>query len=236
MKTLIAIPCMDMVHTIFMKSLIGLTRVGEVRYSISCSSLVYDSRNNLAKQAVQEGFDRILWFDSDMEFNPDFMKILAADMDEGRDMVSGLYFKRRAPVGPIVYKKIGYYHSEEEKTVTPLAVPYDDYPRDSIFECEGVGFGGVMVSVDLVKKVADKYGLPFSPILGFGEDLSFCMRVKELGVPIYCDSRAKMGHVGLGTITEDIYISQTGGSNGNRQRSPDEGQDIAQDIVVDGVR
>lgn len=230
MKTLIAIPCMDMVHTIFMKSLIGMSRVGEVRYSISCSSLVYDSRNNLAKQAIDEGFDRILWFDSDMEFNPNFMKVLSADMDEGLEMVSGLYFKRKAPTGPVVYEKIGYYHSEAEDAVTPLAVPYVNYPKDQLFECEGVGFGGVMVSTDLVKRVADKFGLPFSPILGFGEDLSFCMRVKEIGGKIYCDSRAKMGHVGLGTITEDIYLAQTGGRNVSKQHDPGEGEDVAKDI------
>lgn len=209
MKTLIAIPCMDMVHTIFMKSLLGLDRVGDCRFSISCSSLVYDSRNNLAKQAVKEGFDRVLWLDSDMEFSPDLLKRLSADMDEGREMVSGLYFKRKAPVKPVVYKELGYYHSKELDEVTPIAVPYEDYPRDSIFPVAGVGFGGCLVSVDLLNRVGNEFGLPFSPIIGFGEDLSFCSRVTKLGVEIFCDSRVKMGHVGLGTITEQTYFEVT---------------------------
>ena len=230
MKTLIAIPCLDMVHTIFLKSLLGLQRVGEVSYSFSCSSLVYDSRNKLAKQAIDEGFDRILWLDSDMEFDPHFMQILSQDLDDGLEMVGGIYFKRRAPLSPVVYKQVGLYHSEIVKKEVPVAMTYDDYPKDDIFECEGVGFGGVMVTTDLMKRVQAEYGLPFSPILGFGEDLSFCMRVRELGGHIYCDSRAKMGHVGLGIITEELYLSQTGGQYVSKQHDPGEGENGAQDI------
>ena len=207
MKTLIAIPCMDMVHTVFMRSLLGLERVGDVRFGISCSSLIYDARNSLAKQAVIEGFDRILWLDSDMEFEPDLLVKLSADMDEGRELVSGLYFKRKAPVKPVIYKELGYYHSEEKNEVTPVAVSYEDYPRDSIFTIAGCGFGGCLVSVDLIKRVADQFGMPFSPIIGFGEDLSFCSRATQIGVELFCDSRVKLGHVGLGTITEQTYFS-----------------------------
>ena len=207
MKTLIAIPCMDMVHTTFMKSVIGLERVGECRFSLTCSSLVYDARNTLAKQAVTEDFDRVLWLDSDMDFNPDLLKLLTKDMDEGKELVSGLYFKRKAPVKPVIYKEVGYYHDKTNDSVTPIAVSYEDYPKDTIFPIAGCGFGGVLMSVDLINRVGKEFGLPFSPILGFGEDLSFCKRVSQLGVEMYCDSRVKMGHVGLGTVTEETYLS-----------------------------
>ena len=200
---------MDMIHTAFMKSMLALQKVGdEVQYAISCSSLVYDARNTLAKQAITEGYDRILWFDSDMDFAPDTMKRLSEDMDEGREFVSGLYFKRKAPVKPIIYKECGYYHSPEKDEITPVAVCYEDYPKDQIFEIAAAGFGGCMMTTDLVKRVADEFGLPFAPMMGFGEDLSFCGRATQLGVKLYCDSRIKLGHVGLGTITEDIYFAQ----------------------------
>lgn len=206
MRTLIALPCMDMVHTVFLKALMGMDRVGDTHFSISCSSLVYDARNTLAKQAVIEGFDRVLWLDSDMDFSPDLLKRLSADMDEGREMVSGLYFKRKAPVKPVIYKELGFWRDKEKDEVTPIAIPYEDYPKDDIFTIAGCGFGGCLVSVDLIKRVGDKFGLPFSPLMGFGEDLSFCSRVSQLGVEMFCDSRVKMGHVGLGTITEETYF------------------------------
>ena len=31
--------------------------------------------------------------------------------------------------------------------------------------------------------------------------------LKQLGIPMCCDSRVKVGHVGLGTITEETYLS-----------------------------
>lgn len=205
MKTLIAIPCMDMVHTVFMKSLMGLNRIGQTGFAFSCSSLVYDARNTLAKQAVTGGYDRVLWLDSDMDFEPDLLKQLSADMDEGRELVSGLYFKRKAPVKPVIYQKLGYIKNEDDKGITPVAIPYEDYPEDSVFPIAGCGFGGCLVSVNLIKRVGEEFGLPFSPMMGFGEDLSFCSRATQLGVEMFCDSRVKMGHVGLGTITENTY-------------------------------
>lgn len=206
MKTLIAIPCMDMVHTVFLKSLLGMKRIGASAFSLSASSLIYDARNGLAKQAVTEGFDRILWLDSDMDFSPDLMEMLSADLDEGREFVSGLYFTRKAPIKPNIFESCGYFHDDEKDEVTPLAVNYFKYPKDTIFPIAACGFGGVMMTTDLVKRVGEKFGLPFSPILGFGEDLSFCSRARQLGVELYCDSRIKMGHVGLGTITEETYM------------------------------
>ena len=209
MRTLIAIPCMDTVHTIFFKSVLGLQREGECRFALSCSSLVYDARNKLVNQAIAEGFDRILWLDSDMDFQTDLLIRLSKTMEEtGADLVSALYFTRKAPVQPVVYHEVGYYHDDERGEVTPHCVSYKDYPRESVFEIEGCGFGGVLMNVDIAKKVEDKFGVPFSPILGFGEDLSFCLRVSECMGKMVCDSRIKMGHVGLGTITEDVYIQQ----------------------------
>ena len=52
MKILVAMPCMDMVHTTFFKSVIAMERIGEVRFSLTCSSLIYDARNTLAKQEI----------------------------------------------------------------------------------------------------------------------------------------------------------------------------------------
>ena len=217
MKYLIAIPCMDMVHTPFLRALLSLERAqGSVQYAISCSSLIYTARNKLLEDAVKNGADRILWFDSDMDFPPDTMLRLAADMDEGKEFVSGLYFKRRAPIQPVIYENVGYYHntmSDGSESVTPVAITMDDYPRDSMFEIEAAGFGCVMHSVDLARRIMEKFGAPFSPILGFGEDLSFCKRAKDVGATLWCDSRIKLGHIGMGTITEETYIN--GGYHGN---------------------
>lgn len=205
MKTMIAIPCMDMVHTEFMKSLLKMNRPGESNFVISCSSLIYDARNTMARMAIKNGFDRVLWLDSDMTFDPDLMERLSARLDEGKEFVSGIYFTRKAPVRPVLYKECCFVDMGDG-AVMPRAVWYDDYPKDSLFKVEGTGFGCVMMTTELIKKVYDRFGLPFSPMLGFGEDLSFCARATELGAELWADSSIKCGHMGMWPVTEDAFV------------------------------
>ena len=211
MKTMIAVPCMDMVQTNFMESMMGLISAGDCQVSYTKSSLVYDARNMLASKALNGCFDRILWLDSDMVFRPDLLIRLAKDMDEGREMVSAVYFKRKPPFTPICYKTLEY--SEHDNKPAYKLEPYLDYPKDDVFQAAGCGFGAVMMTTDLIRKVAERFGYPFSPMMGIGEDLTFCWRVGQLGVPIWCDSRIKVGHSGVMTVTEETYLT-------SRQEAP----------------
>lgn len=204
MKTLIAIPCMDSVKTPFFASMLNLKCVGDVDFSVTQATLVYEARDLLAQQAVSKGYDRIMWLDSDMTFAPDIMERLSQDMDEGRDFVSGLYFGRKNPIKVTIFKSVEYKPLEDGQ-VLPVAEPFEDYPRDTLFEIGAAGFGCCMVSVKLIERVAMKYGLPFSPLIGFGEDLSFCKRATELGAKLWCDSRIKCGHVAEKVVSEEDW-------------------------------
>lgn len=200
MRIFIAVPCMDMVHTDFMESLLNLKTEHETKVGIKKSSLVYDSRNLLAQEAVEGGYDRILWLDSDMVFAPDLLDRLSADLDEGREFVCGLFFKRKPPYHPVLYSELGY--TQEGNRLTPFSIPFME-PEEGTFEVQGTGFGAVMVSCDAVKAVYEKYGAPFTPQPGFGEDLSFCIRMAALGIKMYCDSSIKVGHIGNVIINDE---------------------------------
>ena len=203
MKILVAIPCMDMVHTAFMDALLRLQPVGYTEFAITSSSLIYNARNLLAQRAVDGGFDRILWLDSDMVFAPDLLIKLSADMDEGRDFVSALYFRRKNKIAPVIFKSTGYTQNGRE--LTPFAECFEDYQKDSVFKVAGCGFGAAIMSVKLVKQIYAEYGAPFTPQPGFGEDISFCIRCEQSGIPMYCDSRIKVGHVAQTIVTEESY-------------------------------
>lgn len=209
MKTLIAIPCMDMVQTEFVRSLVGMRTSGQVQYAFSQASLVYDGRNMLASMAIDGGWDRVLWLDSDMSFQADLFDKLSADLDEGRSCVSGLYFSRKRPVRPIIYREVGLDRSGAEPI--PQAQNYEDWPKGQIFPVAACGFGAVMMETEILRKVRKRFKLPFSPVLGFGEDLSFCMRCTELGETIWCDSRIRLGHVGVSLFDEALYFKEKGG-------------------------
>ena len=192
-----------MMHTDFVRSLIGLRTVGEVNFIFGQGSLIYDARNQLSSMAVAGGYDRMLWLDSDMTFSADLMERLYADLDEGRDMVAGLYFSRRPPIKPVAYARL--WNEPNGNGFTPHADHVEEWGTEP-FEVDAVGFGAVALNVSVCDRVQKKYGLPFTPMLGYGEDLSFCARARDIGARVYLDPRIKVGHVGLHTYTEDDYV------------------------------
>ena len=201
MKTLIAIPCMDQVEARFRACLASLEKPGEVTVATQIGSLVYDSRNSLAKTALNANADYVLWLDSDMMFQSDVLKRLLKHAENGLDIVSGLYFRRAAPFTPVLFKEL----MRDGKPVE--AKGFEDYPMDSLFEVDGCGFGCVLMNTDVLVEMALEFNQWFNPTNGFGEDLSFCIRAKALGYKIWCDSSIKLGHVGHLIVDENVYLS-----------------------------
>ena len=204
MKYLIAVPSHDMVHAKFTWSLMELDKPANTAFTMITNTLIYSARNTIAQNAVKYGFDRVMWFDSDMKFPPDTMIRLAEDMDKGYEFVSGLYFSRNEPVRPIIQQDVKW-KVNDEGWIDSSAELYWDYPQDQLFEIAACGFGCCMTSVPLLKRMCDKYGSPFYPLMGMGEDTTFCFRAKQDGEKIYCDSRIKAGHVGQYEYTEKDY-------------------------------
>lgn len=201
MRYLIAIPAMDMMHTQFFASVLSLRKLDGTEICVSGSSLVYEARHVLAHKAVSEGFDRVLWLDSDMHFGPDLMERLAADMDLGLDIVSAVYFTRKAPVEPVAYEIVHDIPNAKGEMI-PYSKSVTHIP-EGLFEVEGVGFGAVMTTTEVIRKIGR---LPFFPMEGYGEDLSFCRRAREAGAKVWCDGRIKVDHVGQSFFNFDSWI------------------------------
>lgn len=201
MKTLIAIPAMDSVPTLFAQSLATLRRVGECSVAFEIGSLVYNSRNDLAKKAIEMESDYVLWLDSDMVFNPNTLELMFKTMTEKNlDILTGLYFRRVAPFTPVLFDKLemtdeGCIHTE-----------FKEIP-DTIFEVGGCGFGCVLMKTSVFIDVFIKHQAFFTPIKGTGEDLSFCWRARDCGYKIYCDPSFFLGHVGNQIISRNFYES-----------------------------
>lgn len=195
MKTLIAVPCMDQVASQFAQSLATLNKEGECLISFLQGSLIYDSRNKLAHQAIASGADYVLWLDSDMVFAPDTLTRLLEHLRNGKDIISGVYFRRTLPYTPVIFKEL----TPERDT------GYDDYPDNDVFTVAGAGFGCIAMKTEVLIKMALCEGNWFTPEGKYGEDLSFCLRAKRCGYDIWCDSKIKCGHIGHAIITEEVY-------------------------------
>lgn len=206
-KILIAVPCMDMVNARFAQSLATVGKVDNCVVSFLIGSLIYESRNNLAKQALTMDADYIMWFDSDMSFPADTIYKMVKHMEEGKDIVSGLYFRRVSPFSPVLFKEQKDWNNLEKWE------DYNDYPKDSVFEIGACGFGCVMTKTDVFRELILNDEKWFEPFGGMGEDIAFSVRAQRIGKKIYCDSTIKCGHTGYLTVTEDLFQANSGANN-----------------------
>jgi hypothetical protein len=201
MKTLIAIPCMDMLPLGFVQSLLYMNKGENPTVYFKPNSLIYDSRNLISLYAIENGFDNVMWLDSDIMMPPHtLIKLEAYNMD----MVTGLYVRRHDPVEPVIYDELKEPERNANGYLEKKIHPYMDYPRDAFFPVAGCGFGCVLTSVKLLKEVWDHFGPAFTPYTWAGEDISFCHRVNQLGHQIYCDSSISCGHIGQMVYTEEF--------------------------------
>lgn len=200
MKTTIVIPCMDTVQTEFCQSLAKLQRVGSVEHEFLSCSLIYKARNDLGRLAAKGDGDFVLWLDSDVIFPTSLLADMIADMG-GRDILTGVYHMRRPPFLPVIWKTLKQGITPEEN-VSEVAI---EYPPDEIFEVDACGFGCVMMRTEVLRVVLDKYHELFSPLPGYGEDLSFCIRARGCGYKIHCDPRIQIGHKAGTIVTNETF-------------------------------
>lgn len=189
MKLLIGIPHTGLFHSEVVHAILGLQvpAGAQVSFSLVGHSLVYDAREGLAKNTLEE-YDAILFLDSDMVPAPDtIIRLLAHNVP----IVSALCFKRTPPHSPCIFKKV----------TTTDAHFYEDYPK-GLIEVAGAGMACTLIRKEVFEKVPQPW---FFPVPIIGEDLSFCLRVRDAGHKIYCDTTLVCGHMATTPITEAHY-------------------------------
>ena len=203
-KILIAVPCMDQLPAQFAHSLATLTSYGieDTKISVwfNLGSLIYTSRDAIAKKALLDEADLIMWFDSDMVFNPDTLYRMLKHIDDGHDFVTGIYYRRTPPFTPVAFKSMELNEDGQGFTWEE----FDEIP-DGLFEVGACGFGCVLMKTEIFVAVFAKYGQMFTPIANCGEDIAFCWRARQCGYKIIADPSIGLGHVGHTVITKDFF-------------------------------
>jgi len=144
--------------------------------------------------------------DDDMNGPVDFWeRLLAHDVD----IVAGLAFTRLGQHLPVVYGMIHKFIPGQG--FVPVKTHFVmNYPRNTLFECDAVGFGGVCIKTDILKKIPNPWFFTFKDdgTRGTGEDVWFCRKAVDVaGARVFCDSSTKMGHLnGSEWITEETYL------------------------------
>lgn len=177
------------------------------------------AREVLAEKAVQAGMDLCFMVDDDMLGDPEcFFKLADSVVNGPADICGALAFTRNPPHEPVLYTCIDGRDPIDGTYF--VNTPVKRYPRDSLVECDAVGFGAVVFRVALLAKMKRPW---FMSTCGSGEDIYFCYKAKrEAGARIFSDTRVKLGHVGNpAIITEETYDSFNE-MVGKRERDGDE--------------
>lgn len=179
-----------------------------------------EARNKIAQKVVDSRDDEwLFWLDTDMGFEPDTLDRLLdiADPDE-RPIVGALCFAQRETE---VDNYSGFvtragatildWDKEVEGKHGFKSRPW--YPPNSLVECSGTGSACILIHRSVLEKMLDEFGPKWydraqgdqGPV---SEDLSFCMRARLIGAPVYVHTGIRTTHCKTQWVQENDFWEQ----------------------------
>lgn len=181
---------------------------------------IHNGRNTLARIVCDESEAEWLFMvDADMGFATDTLERLIASADPAqRPVVGALAFAQKSDgVGDFYARRYRctptVYRAGETSDAIGF-VPWFDYPRDALVEVDATGAACILIHRTALETVRDAHGDHwFHPVevngTEFGEDMSFCIRLASVDVPIFVDTSVKTTHDKGGVFfDEDTYDIQ----------------------------
>ena len=147
-------------------------------------SCYIDTNRNKAVEKAKESGEDLLMIDSDILFTPNDIMRMRNHLKTGLKVVTGVYpIFMEGEIIPSIYKlKDGKYF--------PCKV------EEGMNEVDACGGGFLGISKELIKELPKD---PFSRIkkedVIYGEDISFCVKIAEIGVKLICDSQIKVSQL-----------------------------------------
>lgn len=189
MKILLAMPTIGSIPIQTVSSILSTVEKGKVDLLMVEGSLIYDARERMVREAVEQGYDYILFADSDMIFSgEDLKKLLAHNVG----ICSGLYVKRDGSNVNVAYKEIitrRRFPFREPKLIV-------DSETSGFGRVAACGFGFCLIKCSVIKTMMKYYKALFEPVKGLGEDAAFCYRARKVGFYTFIDRDVKLGHIG----------------------------------------
>lgn len=159
----------------------------------------------------------LLFIDTDMVFEPDAVERLLAEADPREaPIVGGLCFagSYATRLFPTLYRL-----TDTQGRMDRI----NDYP-EGMCQVDATGAAFLLVHRDVLSTMQTKYGrlkngkrnrypwfvegILAPDGMAYGEDIAFCLRARELGIPIHVNTTVKVGHMKTHVLTEDMYQAQ----------------------------
>lgn len=196
-----------MVRAEFMASLLAIAPVPVL--AVASGPRISEARNVLVRRFLAEDAAWLFMVDTDMVFAANAVdRLLGAADPVTRPVVGGLYYCpgwREAEPDPTMFQRV-------DVKGQPALIHYRDWEPGECVQVAATGAGCLLVhrtALEAVAKAADDPGAPWfcESRLGdllVGEDLTFCLRCADAGIPIYVHTGVQFGHMKsamLGKVT-----------------------------------
>jgi hypothetical protein len=171
----------------------GLGAIGEI--------LVPYARERLAESALEIGAEYLFMVDDDMMCPVDLFYQLQAN---NKDICAALAFTRNPDHKAVCYEvKEGF--DSTSRTSFGFTKFVQNYPRNTLFECDAVGFGAVLIRTEVFRKTPKPW---FFGMAQTGEDVTLCLKAKKAGFGVWMDSRIKLGHLSDPIVVTEEYADK----------------------------
>lgn len=231
MKLLIATPAYrGTVTTLYVQAMISTNKMldfYEIQhdlFTIDADGLISRARNKCAELALDEGYEKILFIDSDIVWKPEHVKLL---LDSPHDIIGGTYPMKGFPVTPNLNPLPEHNDTYGYKRNYGAFLEYAEKHADERGEVEvrHVPTGFLMINTSVfkaLKKVRPNYisrdavtntlnsyhdYFPFRIVTEIiegneintyeTEDWGFCSVAREMGIKVYLNTKVLVSHVGL---------------------------------------
>lgn len=169
----------------------------QIEWHIIRRTFIHTARNSFTQRAIDLGMDYIWWVDDDCEL-PDRKDLLPRLISFDKEVVIVPYFLRKKPHKCGVLRASDYRDHTTYKNIDLSEL------NKGLIEVDGGGTHCMLTKVSMLKKLP--YPWFALPEYGGTEDMYMCLKAKECGFKIYCDSDIEAGHVGYApTITSGNY-------------------------------
>lgn len=205
-SVMILVPAMEMVNAEFAQHLAmacaNLVANGiKINCAFNIGSVITIARRNLTDIFMKSDFDYAWWIDSDMKFPIDApIKLLK----RGVPLVGCNYRRRRFP-------NPGFTGMQGQPGNFKELVTDDNSP--AMEEVDVLPHGCVMVHRSVYEKIPQPHYLQEyvnELNLEIGEDIYFCRKAKENGIPVWCDHELskEIAHIGIFHFNYNLSVPQ----------------------------
>lgn len=227
MKLLIATPTWGhYVTTDYFQSFISMMNdlMGwEIDFQIMTSpiDLISKARNKCAKEAIEGGYDRLLFIDSDIVWTPqDFLKLWNSE----EAIIGGTYPFKSFPI------RLNFHANQQDWQGGQFQDFIDAFAKKGIIEVNKMPTGFLMIKTNVLKTILEKglakeyddenpitgkreYLNDFFPLtiqrkLYETEDWGFCRLAKDAGYKIYLHSDVILDHMGMHRFSAKKLVDQ----------------------------